>query len=220
MTGVRGPRSISVKQAVDPLLHAAVAARGRPAGRRHLRREERGRAGRALRSDRGRGMVSDRRAGAQRPAQGRLSPAARRCRAWSRDPSRRGRPAHRLERPGRDGDPGERREDRGRSRGDHRAASVCCAPACRRSIRCRPRTSRLAIGRLGYGAGVLGKIYLRFPAPLLARSAEMVRPPARLARPARHLQHLGEPRAGDRPADPAELRQRRDRGAPRPDGER
>ena len=32
-------------------------------------------------------------------------------------------------------------------------------------------------------------------AALLARAAEMVRPPARFARPARHLQHLGEPRA-------------------------
>ena len=31
---LRGPRSISVKQAVDPLLHAAVAARGRQAGGR------------------------------------------------------------------------------------------------------------------------------------------------------------------------------------------
>ncbi len=29
-----------------------------------------------------------------------------------------------------------------------------------------------AIGRLGYGAGILGKIYLRFPQALLARASE------------------------------------------------
>ena len=47
-----------------------VAARGRQAGDRDLRRDERRRAGRALRCGRRRGMVSDRGPRAQRPAAG------------------------------------------------------------------------------------------------------------------------------------------------------
>src|SRR5215813_7460645 len=58
MAGALGPRSISVKQ----------AAGGRQAGERDLRRNERRGSGGALRSDRGRRMVSARRAGAQCPA--------------------------------------------------------------------------------------------------------------------------------------------------------
>ena len=77
-----------------------------------------------------------------------------------------------------------------------------------------PEDQRTAIGRLGYGAGRVGQDLPALPAALLARAPEMVRSPARLARAARHLQHLGQPRAGNRAAHPAELQQRRDRRAP------
>ena len=75
-----------------------VAAGSRQAGHRHLHRDVRRRAGRALRCRLGRGVVSDGRAGAQRPAQGRLSHAARGRRPEHVDPLRRRRAAHRLER--------------------------------------------------------------------------------------------------------------------------
>ena len=75
-----------------------VAARSRQAGDRDLHRDERRRAGRALRRGRRRGMVSGRGTGAQRPAQGRLSA---RCSRMPRAGSIRlelARAAHRLER--------------------------------------------------------------------------------------------------------------------------
>ena len=62
MTRVRGPRSISVKEAVDPLLHAPWLPEIDRLVVATFVERQRGRAGRALRRGLGRGMVSDRRA--------------------------------------------------------------------------------------------------------------------------------------------------------------
>ena len=136
MARVWGPRSISVKQAVDPLLHAAWLPEIDRLVVGDLRRDERGRAGRALRGGLGRGMVSDRRAGPQRPAQGRL-PAADRRTPRVASTSATARPCERLAWSGERRDApslqsGERLEaDRAV---DHRAArAVARRPACARS---------------------------------------------------------------------------------------
>ena len=77
-----------------------------------------------------------------------------------------------------------------------------------------PEDQRVAIGRLGYGAGVLGKIYLRFPRRFWPEHPKWFGRLPDSPGQARHLQHLGQPRAGNRAANPAQLRQRRDRRAP------
>ena len=77
-----------------------------------------------------------------------------------------------------------------------------------------PEDQRKAIGRLGYGAGILGKIYLRFPRRFWPERPKWFGRLPDCARAARHLQHLGQPRAGDRTTDPAQLQQRRDGRAP------
>ena len=64
-----------------PVAGRIVAARRRQARDRDLRRDERRRAGRTLRRGFRRGMVSGRGPRTQRPTQGRLSSAARGCRA-------------------------------------------------------------------------------------------------------------------------------------------
>ena len=138
-----------------------MAAGNRQAGDRDLRRRQRGRAGRALRSDRGRGVVADRSARAQRPAKGgyaslvddaarqlciRRSAASERV-AWN------DRGVTVVLRAGR---------RRGRPGCDRRAArSAARRPADARSAAAEEQQK--AIGRIGYGAGILGKISLRFP---------------------------------------------------------
>ena len=106
---LRGPRSISVKEAVEPLLRRVVAARGRPARDRDLRRMQRRRAGRALRRSLRRGMVPDR--GSRRNAQpkGGFQPLIDDAARGLDDPARCAGAAHRLERPGVTCDPAERR---------------------------------------------------------------------------------------------------------------
>ena len=87
MTLSKGPRSISVKEAVDPLLHASwLPEIDRLVIATFVERQRR-RAGRALRCGRGGGVVADRRARAQRPAERRLRLAHRRCRAPARHPA-------------------------------------------------------------------------------------------------------------------------------------
>ena len=75
-------------------------------------------------------------------------------------------------------------------------------PDCRRSIPLPPEAQQKALHRLGYGAGALGKIYLRFPERLPEQPKSVpavcpIRPQKRgTATPVSHVQ--------DRPADPAE----------------
>ena len=196
-----------------PVAARLVAARRRQARDRDLRRDERRRAGRTLRCGFRRGMVSGRGPRTQRPTQGRLSSADRGCRARAFDSPGLARAAHRLERIGRERDPAEWRGHRSRPGLDHRAGR----PVARRAAGARSAAARRpAHGDrpAGLWRGRAGQDLSALPAALLAGAPEMVRPPARCARAARHLQHLGQPRAGDRTADPAQFQQRRDRRAP------
>ncbi len=148
---------------------------------------------------------------------GGYSAADRRCRARARHPpGRGGRSASSGSGDGVTAILQSGETHRGRSRGDRRAGRRCCAPACRRSIRAAASCSSTAIGRIGYGAGILGKIYLRFPAPLLAESPKwfgrLPDSPQRRGTFNTWVSH----RAGNRAADPAQLLQRPHRHPSRP----
>jgi protoporphyrinogen oxidase len=83
-----------------------------------------------------------------------------------------------------------------------------------------PVDQQQAIAAIGYGAGILGKIYLRFPHRFWPERPKWFgRLPDSVDRRGT-FNTLGEPCRRDRPADRAELLQRRHRGAPRPIGER
>ena len=77
-----------------------------------------------------------------------------------------------------------------------------------------PEDQQKAIGRLGYGAGVLGKIYLRFPQRFWPEHPKWFGrlPDAPDRRGTFNTWVSHEQETGR--ADPAELHQRRDRGAP------
>ena len=192
-----------------------VAAGDRQAGGGDLHRDERGRAECAVGQGLGGGMVPDRGPRPQRPARGGLPHADRRCGGGARHSPRYCRRAHRLDRRWRHRDAARRRADRGGPGGDRRPGG----PVARRPADPRPDAATGA-ARRARPAG-LRRRHSRQDLPalsaaLLARAAEMVWQAARRARPARHLQHLGEPRAGDRPADPAQLQQRPGRDPSRP----
>ena len=144
-------------------------------------------------------MVPERGPRTQRPAQGRLSSADRGCRARAVDSTGRARAAHRLERVGRERDPAERRGHRSRPCLDRRAAR----PAARRAAGARSAATRgPAHGDrpAGLRRGRAGQDLPALPAALLARAAEMVRPPAR------------QPRSSAAPSTPGSATSRRPAG--------
>ena len=159
MTVVKGP-ALDLGEAGGRSAAACVVAAGnRQARDRDLRGDERRRAGRALRCDRGRGMVSER--GLERNAQpkGGFRPLLEDAARASTCVQRAGR-ARRLNDARRPAilKGGETIEA---DRAVDQCRSACCA-GCRLDP-LPPIEQQQAIGRLGYGAGVLGKIYLRFP---------------------------------------------------------
>jgi len=85
------------------------------------------------------------------------------------------------------------------------------APGCRRSIHRRPKTKRIAIGRLGLrGGGSWAKIYLRFPRRFWPERPKWFgRLPDSPERRGTFNTWISQ-RAGNWASHPAQLQQRRD----------